>query len=92
MMDLTQYAGLVLDVLFIIGGLAVIITSLGILHFREQKNIVYARLHIAGVYDVVCITVMLAVGQPLIALTYFLLTPLATHVIANARYYRGEGK
>jgi len=81
---------MILEAVYVICGIAILIASLGAFRFGERKNIVYARLHIAGVFDTACIIIMLAAGQPLIALTYFLLTPLAAHAIANARYYRKD--
>jgi energy-converting hydrogenase B subunit C len=79
---------MIIELIYILCGIAVLIASFGISRFGERENIVYARLHIAGVFDTACIIAMLAAGQPLIALTYFLLTPLVAHSVANARYYR----
>ena len=81
---------IIVDAIYVICGVAILIASLGAFRFKERANIVYARLHISGVFDTACIIAMLAAGQPLIALTYFLLTPLVAHAVANARYYRND--
>ena len=47
--------------------------------------------HILGVADMACIVALLALNEPLLAVTYFFLTPFASHAIANAYYY-GEEK
>ncbi|MFC2162505.1 cation:proton antiporter [Candidatus Altiarchaeota archaeon] len=80
------------DIIFIISSLLILAASAGTVRFGERKNIVYARLHIAGAFDVACILVLLAAGEYLIAITYLALTPIAIHAIANARYHEGEGK
>lgn len=77
------------DLVFVVCGLAVLIASIGLVRFRGRGNTVYARIHVLGVFDVACIIVLLAIGQYLIALAYFLLTPVASHSIAKARYYGG---
>ena len=69
---------------------AILIACLGLMRFKERRNIIYARLHIAGIIDVACIFLTLLMSYPLIALTYLLLTPLAAHAIANAHYLRAS--
>ena len=64
----------------------ILVACLGLLRFTERRNIVYARLHLAGIVDVACIFLTIILGYPLIGLTYFFLTPLAAHAIANAHY------
>ena len=60
-----------------------------LLVYGERKNIVYARLHLAGVIDVACIFIMLVLGYPLVGLAYLVLVPLSSHAIANAHYLSG---
>lgn len=76
----------------IAASLFIISACIGLWRFKERENIIYARVHIAGVVDVACIMLMLFLGQPLVALTYFMLTPLSAHSIVNAKYYRTEEK
>jgi energy-converting hydrogenase B subunit C len=78
-----------LDVAFILGGLLVSAASIGLLRFGEGKNIVYARVHIAGAVDIACIFLVFILGQPLVALAYLLLMPLSGHAIAHAHYLEG---
>jgi len=81
---------MITQAIYVLCGIAVLIASVGITRFGERKNIIYARLHIAGVFDVACMTAMLAAGQPLVAIAYFILTPLVVHSVANARHHRRE--
>ena len=81
---------MIVELIYIVCGIAVLIASLGIARFGEGSNIVYARLHVSGVFDVACMLAMIASGQFYIAFAYFLLTPIVAHTIANARYFRSE--
>ncbi|MFH1056093.1 MAG: cation:proton antiporter [Candidatus Altiarchaeota archaeon] len=74
------------DVLLAVSGLSILVACLGLLRFGERKNIVYARLHLSGIIDVVCIFLTIIIGYPLIGLVYFFLTPLSAHAIANEHY------
>jgi energy-converting hydrogenase B subunit C len=65
---------------------AIFLGCLGLLRFGESKNIIYARIHIAGVIDVACIVMMFALGYPLVGLAYLALTPISAHAIANAHH------
>lgn len=79
---------------FVSAGTFILIASVGLLRYGDRTNIIYARMHIAGIIDHACIFVMLILGQPaivLVAVVYFLLTPVASHSIANA-YYDKEVK
>ena len=78
-----------LELALVAGSLMILVACLGLLRFGERKNIVYARIHIAGIVDVVCIFLTLLLGYPLIALTYLMLTPLAAHAVANAHHHGG---
>lgn len=74
-------------VLLIIAGIFVLAASVGLWRFGPRKNVVYARIHIGGVIDHACIFTMLVLWQPftaLVAVAYFILTPVAFHSIANA--------
>lgn len=80
---------LVQAVLFVIAGIFILFASLGLWRYGPRKNIVYARIHIAGIIDHACILTMLVLWQPftvLVAVVYFVLTPVAFHSIANALY------
>jgi energy-converting hydrogenase B subunit C len=74
-------------VLLIIAGLFVLAASVGLWRFGTRKNVIYARIHIGGIIDHACIFTMLVLWQPftaLVAVAYFILTPVAFHSIANA--------
>jgi energy-converting hydrogenase B subunit C len=74
-------------VLLIIAGLFVLAASVGLWRFGPRKNVIYARIHIGGIIDHACIFTMLVLWQPftaLVAVAYFILTPVAFHSIANA--------
>ncbi len=76
----------------LISSILVLLTTIGLLRLDDnQDNILYARIHILGVADIACIISLFALAQPLLALTYLILAPLAAHAIANAYYY-GEDK
>lgn len=76
----------------IIASVLVLLTAIGILRFKDDLNrVLYARIHILGVADMACILALLALDAPLLAVTYFILVPFASHAIANAYYY-GEEK
>lgn len=80
------------SVILLVSSILVILTAIGLLRLDDnQNNILYARIHILGVADIACIISLFALSQPLIALTYLILAPLAAHAIANAYYY-GEDK
>jgi energy-converting hydrogenase B subunit C len=76
-------------VLLIVAGLFILAASVGLWRFGPRKNVVYARIHIGGIIDHACILTMLVLWQPftvLVAVVYFILTPVAFHSIANALY------
>jgi energy-converting hydrogenase B subunit C len=78
--------------ILLVSSILVLLTANGLLRLDDnQNNILYARIHILGVADIACIMSLFALNQPLLALTYLILAPLAAHAIANAYYY-GEAK
>lgn len=78
--------------ILLVSSILVLLTANGLLRLDDnQNNILYARIHILGVADIACIISLFALNQPLLALTYLILAPLAAHAIANAYYY-GEAK
>ena len=54
-----------------------------------MKNVVYARIHIVGIFDIACVIAMIGLGQYLLAVIYFILAPFTAHAIANA-FYKSE--
>ena len=71
-----------------VGSILIIFACAGLWRFKDDlTNVLYARIHIVGIIDVTCIAILLVLGYPLVALTYFLLMPVAGHTIANARYH-----
>ena len=80
------------SILLIIAAILMIISAIGILSLdAKMKNVVYARIHIIGIFDVACILAMIAIGQFLLAAIYFVLAPFIAHAIANA-YWKIEDR
>ena len=78
--------------LLIISAFLIIISAVGVLSLSKgTKNVVYARIHIFGVFDIACIIAMIAIGQYLLAGIYFILAPFTAHAIANA-YWKKEDR
>ena len=78
--------------LLIISAILIIISAIGVLSLdRNMKNVVYARIHIFGVFDIACIIAMIGLGQYLLAGIYFILAPFIAHAIANA-YWKKEDR
>ncbi len=88
MIALEEAAELLQGIVLIAASILIVFACVGLWRFKDGvKNVLYGRIHIIGVVDVTCISVLLVLGYPLVALTYFLLMPVAGHTIANARYY-----
>ncbi len=82
---------LIKSAILIISAILVFLTSIGLLRYKDEiERILYARVHMLGVADMACILALLALNEPLLAVTYFFLTPFASHAIANAYYYGEE--
>ena len=72
------------SILLIISAILIIISAIGLISLQNNtKNVVYARIHIVGVFDIACILAMLAIGQ--------YIAPFTAHAIANA-YWKKEDK
>lgn len=79
------------SVILIISAILIVLTAIGLLRYKDEiERILYARVHMLGVADMACIVALLALNEPLLAVTYFFLTPFASHAIANAYYYGEE--
>ncbi|WP_390893629.1 cation:proton antiporter [Methanococcus aeolicus] len=89
MIDIYTFVNIniVKDIVLIICSLGILIASVRLWIQKDGKNMVYARLHIAGVVDIACIVILLVLNQPLLALIYLILCPFAAHAIANGDYY-----
>lgn len=82
---------LIKSAVLIIAAVFIFLTAFGLLRYKDDlERILYARIHMLGVADMGCIVALLALNEPLLAVTYFFLTPLASHAIANAYYYGEE--
>ena len=76
--------------LLLIAAFLVIVSAVGFLSLpKDMKNVVYARIHIVGVFDIACIIAMIGLGQYLLAVIYLILAPFTAHAIANA-FYKSE--
>ena len=80
------------SILLIISAILIIISAIGLISLQNNtKNVVYARIHIVGVFDIACILAMLAIGQYLLAGIYLVIAPFTAHAIANA-YWKKEDR
>ena len=78
--------------LLIVAAFFMIIAAIGLLSLgKNTKNLVYARIHIVGLFDIACIIAMIGLGQYLLAGIYFILAPFTAHAIANA-YWKKEDR
>ena len=76
--------------LLLIAAFLVIVSAVGFISLsKDMKNVVYARIHIVGIFDIACIIAMIGLGQYLLAVIYFILAPFTAHAIANA-FYKSE--
>ena len=79
-------------VLLIISAILIIISAIGLISLdKNMKNVVYARIHIVGIFDIACIIAMIGLGQFLLAGIYFIIAPFTAHAIANA-YWKKEDR
>ncbi len=80
------------SVILIISAILIIISAIGLISLgKNTKNVVYARIHIAGIFDIACILAMIGLGQYLLAGIYLILAPFIAHAIANA-YWKKEDR
>lgn len=78
------------SILLIISAVLIIISAIGVLSLEKNtKNVVYARIHIFGVFDIACILAMIGLDQYVLAIIYFIIAPFTAHAIANS-YYKSE--
>ena len=92
-MNIYSFMELILPYFYLIAGMGLIGVALGLFRFGQRKNIVYARLHILGVMDVVCILVIIFLGSPvaiLAALAHFFLMPFSVHSISWADFTEAD--
>ena len=76
--------------LILIAAFLVIVSAVGLVSFsKDTKNVVYARIHVVGIFDIACVIAMIGFGQYLLAGIYFILAPFTAHAIANA-FYKSE--
>ena len=80
------------SILLIIAAILTIISAIGLISLdKDTKNVVYARIHIVGVFDIACVIAMIAIGQYLLAGIYFILMPFIAHAVGNA-YWKKEDR
>lgn len=78
--------------LLIISAILMIISAIGFLTLdKNMNNLIYARIHIVGVFDVAFIIAMIGLQQYLLAGIYLVIAPFTAHAIANA-FYNSEDK
>ena len=79
---------LIQSILLIISAILMIISAIGFLTLdKNMNNLIYARIHIVGVFDVAFIIAMIGLQQYLLAGIYLVIAPF----IANA-FYNSEDK
>ena len=82
--------GYIQSALLLIAAFLVIVSAVGFISLsKDMKNVVYARIHIVGIFDIACVIAMIGLGQYLLAVIYFILAPFTAHAIANA-FYKSE--
>lgn len=85
-----MYVEYIQSILLIIAAILIIISAIGVVSLnRNMKNVVYARIHIIGVFDIACILAMIGIGQYLLAGIYFILAPFTAHTLAYA-FFKSE--
>ena len=78
--------------LLIIAAILIIISAIGLVSLSSnRKNVLYARIHIVGLFDIACVIALIGLGQYLLAGVYFILAPFVAHAIANA-YWKKEDR
>lgn len=83
---------LIQPILLIISAILMIISAIGFLTLdKNMNNLIYARIHIVGVFDVAFIIAMIGLQQYLLAGIYLVIAPFTAHAIANA-FYNSEDK
>ena len=78
---------LIQSILLIISAILIIISAIGFVSLdKDLNNLIYARIHIAGVFDIAFIITMIGLEQYLLAGIYLVIAPFTAHAIANAFY------
>lgn len=81
---------LIQSLLLIISSILFVLASIGLIRLnKDMKNVFYARIHILGIFDIAVIIAFIALNEFLLAIIYFLMSPLIMHALANA-YYNDE--
>ena len=83
--------GLIIGLIFIICGIFVLSTAKGLLCNTDDdvKYVVFGRLEMLGIVDMLGVLILILLGEPALGMTYFILAPFATHAIASG-HFRGE--
>lgn len=78
------------SLLILISAFLILISAVGLLSLRkDMKNVVYARIHIIGVFDIACVIGLIGLNQLLLAGIYFIIVPFTAHAMANA-FFKSE--
>jgi len=92
LIEISDPISLIKSIILLLAAIMVLMAAFGILRYKDDmERVIYARIHILGVADVACILALLVMGEVLLAVAYFILTPFNSHAIANAYFY-GEEK
>ena len=86
--------GLIIGLIFIICGIFVLITAKGLLCNTDDdvKYVVFGRLEMLGIVDMLGVLILILLGEPALGMTYFILAPFATHAIASGHFRVEQGE
>ena len=86
--------GLIIGLIFIICGIFVLITAKGLLCNTDDdvKYVVFGRLEMLGIVDMLGVLILILLGEPALGMTYFILAPFATHAIASGHFHGEQGE
>ena len=79
------------SLLLIIAAIMIVIAAIGLVSLKDSmKNVVYARIHIVGLFDIACIIALIGLGQYLLAGIYIILAPFTAHAIGRSHLFEDD--
>ncbi len=73
------------SLLLIIAAVMIIIAAIGLVSLKsDMKNVVYARIHIVGLFDIACIIASIGLGYYSVAGIYIIFAPFTAHAIGRS--------
>jgi energy-converting hydrogenase B subunit C len=81
------------SIFLITASILIIATAYGILKLDSRMdNVLYARIHMLGMFDIACVLALIGLSQIFVAGIYFIIAPFIAHAIAHAYYHGEDGK